>query len=926
MAGCITDEVLAAWAIGTATPDVVSSIQDHIASCASCRTVAAEVARTAGSRPKPKSLGRYELQEPVGAGGMGTVFSAWDPTLSRRVAVKLLHEAAVDSHRAERFHLERQVLGGLEHPHIARLLDAGETEEGQPWFAMDFIDGKPLDEACDAAKLTPQQRVELMLPVLRAVTAAHQHLVVHRDLKPSNILVDKNGEPHLVDFGIARLLEGASGLTQTGVTPMTPAYASPEQVRREPVAVTTDVYSLGVVLYEVLTGVSPYETKPGDVEGVLAAITRAEVKLPSEAVLRATASQVAARGLTREKLRSALQGDLDAIVMMALRKDPQDRYQSVQALTDDLVAALERRPTLARRGDRAYRAARFVRRNRALVAGVSAAFVALTVGLVATVWQARRAETERDLAQARFNQVRQLAKAVLFRYHDGIADLPGSTALRQELVKDAQGYLEALSAQAANDLALKQELATSYLKLGDVQGDPFTASLGDTSAAKESYLKARALAESILVSHPTDWDARRTLAQSHEKLGSLEEVTGSLETALGMLLEGLALDAKLLDERPDDLDQRFWLGRDELGVGQVLMDLGRLGESKEHLQRSLDLRAEVAAKRNDPASRRGVTVALISLSRVATEEARLDDAIELALRAEAQGSALVAESPGSVEMKRTLQVAWQVLIGAYRLAGRFADALPYARKSTAAARAAYDGDPGNSVAARDLVVALTLEGGLLSSLNRLEETRALEHEALELLRASHQRDPANMQTLRNLGRQLVASAYDAAWRGEFDTAERRLVEQAKIAAELKARDAQDFTTLEELTSAHDVRAIIFTRQGRFTDALAEQQQVLDETLAQTGSSPESKRLWTQVGHAQAALVKLRVRIAEKSKAKADWEAALAQEDAAARAVAEIVKDDSLLSAFEDTIEERAELKTRIEAALAGKPLPPLPPL
>ncbi len=925
MTDCITDAELAAWASGAVTSERVSSIRLHVASCASCRTVVAEVSRTTGARPKPDTLGRYELREPVGAGGMGTVFSAWDPKLERVVAVKLLHEAAVDGHRAERFLLERQVLASLEHPHIARLLDAGETDEGRPWFAMDFIDGKPLDAACDDAKLTPRQRVELMLPVLRAVTVAHQHLVVHRDLKPSNVLVDRAGEPHLVDFGIARLLEGASGLTQTGMAPMTPAFASPEQVRREPAAVTSDVYSLGVVLYELLTGVSPYETKPGDVEALLLAVSSGEVKPPSEAVERASAAAVAARGLSREKLRAALQGDLDAIVMMALRKEPRDRYQSVQALTDDLTAALEGRATLARRGDRTYRAVLFVRRHRALVAGISAAFMALTVGLVTTIWQARRAEAERDLAQQRFAQVRSLAKAVLFDYHDGIADLPGSTALRERLVKDAQGYLETLAAQAGEDVELRKELAASYIKLGDVQGDPYGPSLGDTTSAKQSYLKGRELAESVLQQFPTDRVARRTLASSSEKLGAIEEVSGALEVALESYLSAAKLDRALLDEKPDDPDQKYALSRDEIAAGQTLDQLGRVDDSLMHLERSLALRREVVAARPDLESRKAVAGVLVSIARGRADQSRIAEAIAAAKESEEIFEALTKEFPDNGYPRRGRQIAWTVLNELYRRNDDRPGALAYVLKALAAARAMVAVEPENAVYRRDLVVSLQAASVTYSWLEDRVEQRKVIDEAIAINHALRTEDPENLQTVRDLVSvlELSMTLLDPK---ELPVAEQRVKEMEELEHLLIEEGGQASLASEGVAMAHDALATLFARARDFDRALAENQKVIDRIAVLVKDTPDSERLSARQTIALVDRAGLAVLRAEHTRRRADWEYA---RDACRTATLSVDANEALKNSQGDSHDEATislpAFVARVDAALAGRPLPPLPP-
>ena len=821
---CITDEVLAAWAQGTAAPGEVATLHAHVSSCAECRTVLAELARTSGQRPSPRTLGRYVLEEKVGAGGMGTVFSAWDPVVQRKVAVKVLHEASLEReagpgvHRAQRFLLERQVLAGLEHPHITRLLDAGETEEGRPWFAMDFVDGQPLDVSCDERCLTPRQRLELMLPIFGAVAYAHQHLVVHRDLKPGNILVDGQGAPHLMDFGIARLLESDAGLTQTGMAPMTPAYASPEQVRREPAAVTSDVYSLGVVLYESMTGVSPYVTPRPDVESLLHAIQHQEVLPPSLAVARASEDAVARRAPSREKLRRALSEDIDAIVLMALRKEPRDRYPSVEALAADIRAALEGLPTLARRGGTAYRAARFLRRRKALVAGVVTAFLALSVGLVATLWQARRAEHERDLARARFDQVRTLARAVLFDYHDGIADLPGSTPLRQRLVKDASAYLEALSAEAKDDVGLRKELANGYLKLGDVQGDPFAASLGDTGAARANYLQSRALAQSVLAELPRDWDARRVVASSHEKLGAIFEVAGDLSEALQAYDTAHALDAQLSAERPDDLDQRFTVSRDDLAAGQVLLQKGDLEGAAVHLERCLAERRVVVATRADVKTRRGVAVVLISLGELRQEQAKLEQAIAHTEEAERLFEGLCAENPDAVDLQRGLTRAWGALAGLYRLAAQPARAVEVARKAVAKNRLALKADPTNAVAQRDLVVSLGNLGSSLSAAKDLEAVREVETESLALQRALREADPENVQSLRDLVYLLSMSSGGALDRGEHELAEARLRELIELAASAAALGGDGAAVEEEAVMAHHGLAQVREAQGKLSDA------------------------------------------------------------------------------------------------------------
>jgi serine/threonine protein kinase len=335
-------------------------------------------------------VGPYRILGEAGQGGMGTVFLAErDEPYRQRVALKIARGAlALDGHLLRRFGEERQILAGLQHPHIAQLLDGGVTEEGLPWLAMEYVQGEPIDRYCAVRALGLEARLGIFLAVCDAVQFAHQHLVVHRDLKPSNILVTPEGQVKLLDFGIAKVLEVApdsaadrEALTRTGVRVLTPEYASPEQIRSEPVTVRSDVYSLGVLLYELLAGRRPYRLTGRTPLEVERAVLEQEPERPS-----------AVAGAPR--LRRRLRGDLDTIVLTALRKEPARRYQSVDRLATDLRRYLEGRPVTARPDTWRYRAAKFARRHRLRLAAAALVMLSLVGGLAGTAWQARAASHE----------------------------------------------------------------------------------------------------------------------------------------------------------------------------------------------------------------------------------------------------------------------------------------------------------------------------------------------------------------------------------------------------------------------------------------------------------------------------------------------------------------------------------------------------
>src|SRR5438132_4863426 len=476
-------------------------------------------------------IGPYEIIREIGRGGMGTVYLATraDQTFDRQVALKLIKRGMDYDAIIKRFVIERQILANLDHSHIARLIDGGTTEDGLPYFVMEYIEGKTITRYCDEHTLNTLARLKLFGQVCAAVQFAHRNLVVHRDLKPSNIIVTEDGTPKLLDFGIAKLLSSQTPVEATATIGrvLTPEYASPEELRGLPVTTSSDVYSLGVVLYELLSGHRPFNFENRSPEDVARAITASQPIKPSVVITRiATTRQTddaeyrsgtpEAISRTRDgnidKLRRRLVGDLDNILLKALRKEPERRYASVQEFSEDLRRHLEGLPVLARSDTLSYRTSKFVTRHKA---GVAAAVIVLLTLLSATVitsWQARVARRERDKAQQRFNQVRKLANSVLFEYDDGIEKLPGSTPIREKMVKDALEYLDNLSSQSSGDATLQAELAAAYEKVGDVQGNPYGANLGNQDGALESYRKAVTIREALHAANPVDAKGRFDLA------------------------------------------------------------------------------------------------------------------------------------------------------------------------------------------------------------------------------------------------------------------------------------------------------------------------------------------------------------------------------------------------------------------------------
>ena len=501
---------------------------------------------------KPTEIDGYTILETIGTGGMGTVYVAErrGEEFTQKVALKVI-KRGMDTHAVlKRFLTERRILADLDHPNIARMLDGGSTEDGVPYFVMEYVKGEQLRVYCEKRDLDLRARLLIFTKICSAVNHAHQKLVVHRDIKPSNILVTEAGEPKLLDFGIAKLLNPDrnavdGGATATNFRVMTPEYASPEQLRGEPTTTLTDVYSLGVVLYELLTGLRPFQAEGGNPLKIVEAMTSREPLKPSVAASsshpevtspgdQATVAnsthrtgEAPARSSTLPPAHDAraLRGDLDNIVMTAIRREKERRYQSVQELLDDVERYLRGLPVKATGDSLRYRFGKFVGRHRAAVSAAVIVAVALIASAAVSGYQYRQASIERVRAEARFAEGRKFASAVIYNHYERIKNLPGSTEAKAGLIADAVNYLDAVSRDSSGDADFQRELAQAYLKLAEIQGlSTGAGDLGDQAAARANIGKALGLLEQLVAANPNSIVDQRLLAQSHADMAYVTAV------------------------------------------------------------------------------------------------------------------------------------------------------------------------------------------------------------------------------------------------------------------------------------------------------------------------------------------------------------------------------------------------------------------
>lgn len=715
-----------------------------------------------------RRVGPYRLVKKLAAGGMGAVYVAEraDQQYEMQVAIKVVRPGMDTENILQRFLQERQVLAALDHPNIARMLDGGTTPEGMPYLVMEYVDGGvPIDVYCDQKRLDLRQRLELFRTVCNALQYAHQNLIVHRDIKPQNILVTPDGTAKLLDFGIAKQLDPAAHRgTELTVdsAPMTPEYASPEQVKNEPVTTSTDVYAMGVVLYRLLTGRSPYQLKAQNAPELFLAITRQDAQRPSEAVRRAgppgpeECAQV--REGTPDKLAKRLRGDLDVMLLTALQKEPVRRYLSVQHFGDDIRRHLEGLPVAARGDTMGYRVGKFIARHKI----ATAATIAFTLGLIAltisSVYFASQARKEQAIAVGRFQDVRKLATFVVFEFDDAIRG--GETHARRVLVEQALGYLNGLSKEAGNDPAILRDLARAYLKVGDIQGNPYEANLGDGAGAITTYRRAAEVADTLVSVEPSNPENITVQGKTRLGLGDLTMQAGDRTAAKKYYQEATRIFGPVTKTEPAGeaakLEART-LGK--LGFLQLTVE-GNANAAHASLEQALQMAQTIAARNaSDSEASEIMARASANLGRVLVRLGRQTEGIERLREGLATQIRLSGSKPNQSLLRRDV-ATYSLMLGEALSASKQPEAAAESyRQSVEIYQELLRNDPKNRQYLRDTHVALAWLASIQQQLGRHAQAREATKTALRLLATVVDQPDATGYDLQSFVWLLVTTDY-----------------------------------------------------------------------------------------------------------------------------------------------------------------------
>ncbi len=775
--------------------------------------------------PFPGWIGPYRIVREIGSGGMGVVYEAIrEDEFKKRVALKIIKRGMDTVSIVRRFHRERQILAALAHPNITALLDGGTIADGRPFFVMEFVEGEPIAEYCDRRKLTIRQRLEMFRVICTAVQYAHQNLVVHRDLKPSNILVTSDGLPKLLDFGIAKILNtgatpGTTGLTVAPMRIMTPEYASPEQVRAEPITTSTDVYSLGVLLYELLTGHHPHRFKtltPQELERVICeqpperpsvVVTRADQETGERAGQKVLTPQTVSA--TREgapgQLRKRLKGDLDNILLKALQKEPDRRYASVEQFSEDIRRHLTGLPVLARNDTMAYRTGKFVSRHKVGVFAVAAVAFTLVAGVIVSSWEAMRARRAEQTAVTES----ATARAV-------------NDFLQNDLLAQASAYQQSKPNTKPNpDLKVRTALDRAAVRIeGKFGGQPLVEAsiretIGSTYLELGLYPAAQRQVERAFELR------RRLLGDQHpDTLTSMSDLV-RIERVQGNYPRAAQLAAKVLEGR------RHLLGEEH---PDTLKSMGALAtiyyfESKYSQAESLEAKMLKAGRRIWGEDHPNTVGVMTDLAATYKREGKYAQAEPLFIRGlELRGRISGQEHPETLAVMNNLA-------GLYYEEGKYAQAEPLWTSALEIRRRIFGEEHPDTLQSRNNMALLYVAEG------KYDQAQQLYQRTLEIRRRLSGTGHVSTLILMN----NLADLYDL--EGKYPLAE-ALFNEALKTGRLALGDEHE-VTLDSLMGLADM----YRRQGRYALAESVYANVLESQRRALGDvHPDTVSTFTSLGH------------------------------------------------------------------------------
>ena len=799
-----------------------------------------------------KQIGKYRIVRELGIGGMGAVFLAErnDGEFEQQVAVKLLKQAFFSQVSLNRFRRERQILARLRHRYIAQLLDGGTTAEGAPFLVMEYVEGTPITRFAAEKNLSLEERLDLFRKVCEAVSFAHQNLIVHRDLKPDNILICPDGTPKLLDFGIAKLIsETEIKATVTRQQALTPEYASPEQITGDAITTASDIYCLGIILFELLTGEHPFQKGNMTAQQMWRAITESEPARPSlvgsKFKVQSPKSKVQSPNEVNPKSKiqnpKSLRGDLDNIVLKALRREPERRYASVAQFSQDIKLFLSGFPVSARPDTFFYRAKKFVTRSPIASFAVLIAIVSLIAGIVAATYQARLANVERERAERRFNDVRQLANSFLFEINEEIEKSP--VKAREKLVARALEYLDKLAQESEGNTELQSELAAAYEKIGNIQSELFKPSSGKTADALVSHQKSLEIREKLFAAEPKSIERGLDVIKSRSHVGDIFSMSGRVGEARDSYRQAILLNEQLLALAPDNFEVKRSLYRIYARLGQAVLRSGSLGEALENYEHSLAITEKLLSENPDNAQiRRAYSIihsyiGYVKMEMGAGAAAVRDFQISLEVMQD-----LLAKDANNAQARGDVGTARLWLGVALSETGKTDEAKTQIRQALEIQQTIFEADRANFGEQNALADSYLELGKVLAKDGQTNEAIAHYEQAIKNYEAVWQADPKNLSAQRQIALTRRHLAVVLAEKGETARAFSLLRETLGEFEKLIASDPNNTEWQHDSAICHLRLGEMLLKKGEKAEAAAhfEKASLMLETL--TVRSPENIKM------------------------------------------------------------------------------------